>query len=920
MKSNIIKVFIVLIGLGVVGVAIIGLAIGYYSLTLPKISSLADYHPPIPSKILAKDGTVLTEIGIHNRVIAKFEEIPKRIVDAFLSAEDSSFFEHTGVDYLGVLRALYANIKAGKVVQGGSTITQQVAKSLLLTSERSISRKIKDFLLAQKIEKKFSKEDILFLYLNQVYLGGGYYGVKSAFRGYFRKELSEASVAESAMIAGLLVAPGRYSPYRNPLYAKRRQAYVLKRMFETGKISESEYKLALQEKIKYFTREGSVFKAPYFTEWIRQKVVDIVGEDNFKENGFIVQTTLDWDLQNRAEIAIAQGVKEIDKRQGFKGPLQHLETDEEIEKFIIEYRKNLLEEKSEYFILDGDSKKQYEFEYNEEEYLKVKNDYFSSIEKINSNDFEWNSNDPMLDLLEVGKDYKAVVIKVHDSSRMVYVNLAGVHGMIPYEQFRWAHERVLDSEKNFWSYVVRPSQILKRGDIVYVQIEKKSESLSFRLYKDFKDPFFNRNKNRKELLEKLKTEKMPLLRLEQQSDVQAALFSIDPLNGEIISFVGGADFNNSKFIRTIQSNRQPGSAFKPFIYAAGLEKGFTPASIILDSPEALSGVDESLNWKPRNYDGEFKGPMTYRNALEQSRNVPAIKLSEKIGLSNIKKFVDRIGLNVELGEDLTSALGSFGVNLKELVSAYAIFPNGGRKVKVKFIKSIIDRFGTTYPTEVNELDEKLKTEEKGAPLLKAAENEEIEKKEILPEEPIKSNPYLDSLGGDQVYDKRLAYIMTNLLRGVVLHGTAKNAKEVSTFLGGKTGTTNSFVDAWFVGFTSNIVAGVWTGFDDNQTLGYAESGSRAALPIWKDYMSEVVRKYGESEFVIPEGVTNILIDKETGKLANDQTKTTFMETFVSGTGPVEETDEIINNQLDANGDENIKDGDKTIWYDDIYNE
>ena len=332
--NSLVKKILIALTVGTISMGILTFSvIAYFSFSLPQISSLKDYRPSIPSQILAKDGTVLAEIGKEKRSITQVEEIPKRIINAFLSAEDDNFYEHTGVDYFGVLRAAIANLRAGKVVQGGSTITQQVAKSLLLSSERSISRKIKDFLLARKIEKKLSKQEILFLYLNQVYLGGGYYGIKAAIKGYYEKELTEASIAETAMIAGLLVAPGKYSPYVNPKYAKKRQRYVLGRMFATNKITEKEYQDALSEKIKFRARKSNHFKAGHFTDWVRQRVIGLVGKEKFLNGGFKVLTTLDWDLQQVAEKEVLKGAKQIDKRQGFKGPIGFVEPEKHLEIF-----------------------------------------------------------------------------------------------------------------------------------------------------------------------------------------------------------------------------------------------------------------------------------------------------------------------------------------------------------------------------------------------------------------------------------------------------------------------------------------------------------------------------------------------------------------------------------------------------------
>jgi penicillin-binding protein 1A len=348
MRSLVIKIIVALVTLGVLGGLVAGLAFTYFNLDLPKIEKLQDYKPNLASQIISKDGVVLAEIGTEKREIVDIKNVPTRVLDAFLSAEDDKFFEHKGVDYLGLARAMFANFKAGRVVQGGSTITQQVAKSLLLTSERSVTRKLKDFILAKRIEEKLTKQEILYLYLNQVYLGNGYYGVKAAARGYYNKDLKDMTVAESAMLAGLLVAPGKYSPYVNPLPARKRQHYVLERMYKLKKITKDEYEKALKEVTVYYLHEDDL-KAGYFTEWVRQKVVEVVGEDAFLINGFKIKTTLDWSLQKVAEEQLIKGVKEIDKRQGYKGPIGHIDN---ISKFEEDSLKKILKARSKFFVIN----------------------------------------------------------------------------------------------------------------------------------------------------------------------------------------------------------------------------------------------------------------------------------------------------------------------------------------------------------------------------------------------------------------------------------------------------------------------------------------------------------------------------------------------------------------------------------------
>lgn len=898
--KKLLKFIFALFALGFLGgLFVLGIII-YISFDLPQINSLSDYNPPIPSYIYSKDGEVLLELAKEKREIAQFDEIPPRVVNSFLAAEDDNFYNHSGVDYLGIVRAMLINLKAGRIVQGASTITQQVAKSLLLSSERTYSRKIKDLLLAKKIEERFSKKDILFLYLNQVYLGGGYYGVKAAFKGYFGKELSEATIAESALIAGLLVAPGKYSPYVNPQYAKKRQRYVLGRLYKTGKISQSDYEMALKENIRMKNRVPNEFRAGYFTDWIRQRLIEKLGKENLMSNGFEIVTTLDWSLQKKAEEEVLKGVREIDKRQGYKGPIAQLETPEQKIDFLKKQREEIYHSKSNFFTFYADGTTRKEYEYEEDDFEKIMEQEKARIEEIKPRYRKYfnlgnNKEDKVLDLIDLGKNYEAIVTAVSDSQRMIYVQLAGgVKAMIPYEHFRWAHPREISEERHFWSYLVRPSQMFKNGDVILIKLIGKPQSAWRHIYATFKQ----KTKDKK-LIKLISSEEFFLAELDQEPEAQGALLSISPQTGEIVAMVGGSDFSKSQFNRVVQSNRQPGSAFKPIIFAVGLENGYTPASMLLDSPSALGGVDDSLSWKPRNYDGKFKGEMTYRRALEVSRNIPTIRLTQDIGVKRITDFVGRLKVDVSLPQDLSVSLGSFGINLLDLVKTYSIFPNGGRLVKLKSIISIKDRFQKVY--HLDESEEFAANEEENKkdlprlePLKEKRENEEIAQKDEAEEDKEneedkeKQNPFLVNLNDEQVYDPRLAYIMSNLLKGVIQNGTGRSAKNISSFIGGKTGTTNNYVDAWFLGFSSKLVTGVWTGFDNNQTLGWGETGAKSALPIWKAFMALGLKRYGEFDFPIPSGILNVAIDKKTGKPVKSMGSGIIMEAFVEGTEPGKE--------------------------------
>ncbi len=875
--KRLIKTLAVLAVMGILGIAgLLGLFF-YISHDLPQINSLKDYNPPMNSRILSRDNEILLEIGTETREVVPFDKIPKKVVDAFLAAEDDNFYNHEGIDYYGIIRAFIVNLKEGRLVQGGSTITQQVAKSFLLSKERTISRKVKDLLLARKIEEKFSKQEILFLYLNQVYLGGGYYGVKAAFKGYFDKNLENATPAECALVAGLLVAPGKYSPYVNPQYAKVRQNYVLKRMYETKKITQEEYQAAIKEDIKMRIRVANEIKGGHFTDWIRQEVMKSVGTDEFLTNGFTVVTTLDLGLQKKAEKAVNERVKELDKRQGFKGPVRNLNSDQEITQFITEQRKKILKEQSSYFMFSTDGKNIYE--YHEDENALSKNLSYFEDEKSKLNErFKGvveignPQNDPFVSFLQINSSYPAVVLSVDDAKRTVLAEIAGSRVIIPEGGFEWAHERKFSENPIYFPIPKTPSKILKRGDVILVSIQKKlvpsDQLIHADFFKKYKDPALKTLLNKQKFFEGA---------LDQEPEVEGALIALNSNNGEIVTMVGGVDFKKSQFNRAIQSSRQPGSSFKPFIYAASLENGYNPSSILMDTPQALGGVDDSLSWKPRNYDGDFKGPMTFRNALEVSRNIPTVRLVQDLGVEKIHQFVNRIHMQTELPKDMSLSLGSFGISLAELTKAYAIFPNGGRAIRLHHITSIKDRYGKSYTIPAADQAWPMQN-------LEAAPKDEA----VNESQGMKSNgnPFQINLNPTQVLDTRIAYIMTNLLRGVTTFGTASAAgKALGSNIGGKTGTTNNYVDALFVGFSANLVVGAWSGFDDNRPLGYGETGGKSALPIWIDYMGAASSKFGFADFKVPEGIVTMMVNKETGKPLAPGASDGFLESFVEGFDP-----------------------------------
>lgn len=860
MKGLIIKIIIAILGVSLMAGVTAAVAFTYFNLDLPKIDKLQDYKPNLASQIYSKDGVLLAELGLEKRDIVEMKDVPARVIDAFLSAEDDKFFEHKGVDYFGLTRAMLANFKAGRVVQGGSTITQQVAKSLLLSSERSITRKLKDFILAQRIEEKLTKKEILYLYLNQVYLGGGYYGVKAAARGYYNKDLNDMSVAEAAMLAGLLVAPGKYSPYVNPQAAKKRQHYVLERMYKLKKISKSQYENALAEKTVYRIREDEL-RAPYFTEWVRQKVVEAVGEKSFLIDGYKIKTTLDWELQKVAEEQIKKGIKEIDKRQGYKGPFARI-TPEEFDRFELESRKNIYKARSSFFVINDKNEKVYEYNFDEEKFNEQQESLNRLVTKSGDPGFipGLAENDDIINILKENTQYEAVVTKVDDETRLVFVSLGGSSGVIPFEYFKWAHKRSISENTAYYQEVSKPSTILRTGDLIHVQMVKKTVQLA-----PYLSPAGSTALARQKAGGLFRSQKYILCQLDQVAEVQGAMIALDVNNGDILSYVGGSDYRTSKFNRVVQAKRQPGSAFKPILFSAALENGYTPSTIIMDTPEAMPGFDSASSWKPKNYDGEYRGPVTMRVSLEQSRNIPTIKIADKVGVGNILRFAERIGFNARLDDNLSIALGTFGVTPRDMATTYAIFANGGRFITPHAITSVVDRDGKKY--QINELDRDMK--------IPGTVDKETEPDQEA------TNPFLRSLGGKQVYDSRLAYVMTSMMKGVITSGTATAARELGPNIAGKTGTTNDYVDAWFVGYSPNVVASVWTGFDDNKTLGYGETGGRSPLTIWREYMRATFKKFGDDPFPVPEGISQVWVDKQTGRPASPNAPGAIVESFAT---------------------------------------
>jgi len=732
----------------------------YFAADLPKIQSLEDYRPSVITTVYSQDNKKIAEFYKQRRMVLELSQMPKILIDAFIAAEDARFYEHEGIDFHSIFRAFFKNLEAGRIVQGGSTITQQVTKSFFLTPERSYSRKIKEAILAYRIDKQFSKEQILYLYLNQIYLGHGAYGVEAAAQNYFRKKAKDMNIAECAMLAGLPQAPSRYSPYRHPELAKQRQIYVLNRMRQEGMISRMEFDWAIKQKLDIKPRKNWFNEnVPYFTEHIRRFLVENYGEEKVQTGGLKVYTTVDTAMQKMARNAVQKGLYALDKRQGYRGAIKHLEP-ENMESFSQQLQSEIAETP-----------------------------------------------------LQPGRRVKAVVIEVDNAKDTAMVRIGTERGELRLADMKWA--RPQDAEKQHVR-IDDPGDVLSVGDVILVRIKEAK-----------------------------KDERVRPVALEQTPEVQAALLCIETGTGDVKTMIGGRDFSDSQFNRVTQSRRQPGSAFKPIIYAAALDKGYTPATVVFDSPIVFRDIKQDFTWKPKNYDETFHGPTLFRTGLIKSRNIITVKILRDIGIDYIIEYARNLGITSKLDRDLSLALGSSGMSLFELLRAYSVFANQGSLIEPEFITRIEDRDGNV----------------------------------IFETEPEKK----------QVIDESTAYIITHMLKEVVRSGTGWRIKALNRPVAGKTGTTNNLYDAWFVGYTPRYVTGVWVGFDKEQSLGKNETGSRAASPIWLDFMKQALSGKSEKVFPVPEDVVFTKIDLETGLLPIPESEHTVYECFKEGSAPKEKT-------------------------------
>ena len=754
----------------------------YYSHHLPDFNPLKERPLNAFSIVYSEEDEVVGKFLMENRIPITYDRIPKPLVNAFIAAEDSEFFRHKGIDFRGITRAMVKNLMAGRIVQGGSTITQQVTKIFFLTPKRSFLRKLKEVAYAFGLERSMSKEEILSLYLNNIYLGNGAYGVEAAADSYFNKRTEQLNLAEMAMMAGLVKAPSRYSPINNLKRAKERQAYVLTRMADLGFISQEDKEKALQASLRIQSRESAYFsKAPYFTEFIRHQVERKYGKETLYQEGLRIYTTLDLSLQREAQKDVEIGLRDLDKRQGFRGPIRML---------------------------------------SQKEVKELPNKKKGTSPSLIQNNI-----------------YEGVILSKEDSKKYYTVWVEGRKGILPYSEMSWALQVKPTSTTEKPKKVKSPADLLNPGDVVYVRVKGLPRK-----------------------------DQPPTLSLDQEPLIQGALLCLDPKTGYVKAMVGGRDFSESQFNRAIHSRRQPGSAFKPIIYAAALEKGYNPSTIIMDSPVEYENYDEGTYWAPKNYDKHFMGPITFRNALAHSRNVVTVKILEDIGLGYVLKFIKRLGIESAIKRDLSVALGTSGVSMLELAQAFGVFANGGERVKPILIKKIVTLKGEVL--------------EENYPYVELEEMEEEEENSEL-------SPLV---AREHVISPQNAFIMTHLLEGVVQHGTGQRAKVLDRPIAGKTGTSSDYTDAWFIGYTPSLLTAVWVGFDEKASLGKDETGSRAALPIWIAFMSRALEDSDVENFEPPPGIVMRRVNLETGLLTNEDSKETILEAFIEGTLPGEKED------------------------------
>lgn len=772
------------------------LVFNYYSKDLPDYSQLEKYDPPTITRLYAGDGRLLAEYATEKRVFVPLAAIPKRVIQAFLSAEDKNFYEHEGVDFTGLIRAVRDNIinyGHGKSMVGGSTITQQVVKNFLLSNEKSFERKIKEAILATRISHVYSKDKILELYLNEIYLGLSSYGVAAAAQNYFNKPLDQLTVEEAALLAAEPKGPSLYDPNKYYAATKERRDWVIDRMYDAGHITAEEQAQAKATPITLRKRDAAdVARADFFAEEVRRNLKEMYGSNVLYEGGLVVKTTLNPDLQKFADAALRKALVDYDRRRGYRGPMAHL---------------------ANFGVRQDDWKEQ--------------------LTKL-SRDHSYHIFDGQHLALVTQLDEKKATIQFEDGSQ----------GSIPQAMLKWTRRVIADGKLG--PEIKKPGDIMKIGDVLLVGPLTEEQK---KLVAD--------------------ADEKTTWDLEQIPEVNGAMVVLDPHTGRVLAMSGGYAFGGTEFNRATQAKRQPGSAFKPFVYLTALENGFTPSTILMDSPVEMSVGAGMPNWKPTNYHDDYLGPITMRVGLEKSRNTVTVRMTQVFGIDKVIATAKRCGIYDNVPRNFSMVLGSAETTLMRLTNAYGILDNGGKRIKPSLIERIDDRHGATIFRRDTRAC-------KGC-ILSTSDGIDLDARPPLPDD-----------DREQIIDPRLDYQMVSMLNGVTIRGTAARANaELHRTLAGKTGTTNDSNDTWFIGFSPDLVAGVFVGYDKPRTMGKKETGASVALPAFIDFMKNALKDEPNKPFRIPRGIQLVKVNLHTGQPATgtEEDPRVIDEAFITG-GPI----------------------------------
>lgn len=774
MLKKLLKIFTLLFILGALTITLAAAATWWYlEPGLPEIDVLKDVRFQVPLRVYTEDGLLLAEYGEKRRIPVTYDEIPEQMVHAILASEDDRFFEHPGVDWQGIARAAYVLLKTGQKGQGGSTITMQVARNFFLSFEKTYLRKLNEIILSFKIEQELSKQEILSLYLNKIYLGQRAYGIGAAAVIYYDRPLAELNLPQIAMLAGLPKAPSAYNPITDPVKGVQRRNYVLRRMLELNYINAEEYKEATNADVSARLHKQNIdIDVPYIGEMVRAHMYETYGEEAYTD-GYSVYTTINSRLQRSAQRAVRDNLLSYTERHGYKGALSHIE--------------------------------------------------------ITANDSFEKWDDALSEHQQVAGLRPALITQINKDSITAYQAGMGKFE-ISREDLLWARKYINENRRG--PELKEITDAFATGDIVYVTLTEEG-----------------------------------IWHLTQLPDAEGALVSLNPDTGAIIALSGGFDFNKSKFNRAVQARRQPGSNFKPFVYSAALDAGFTAASMINDAPVVFDDPGLEASWRPENYSGKFYGPTRLRKGLIHSRNLISIRLLREVGIHNALKYIKRFGFDTSrFPTDLSLALGSVSLSPLEVVSGYAVFANGGFKVTPYFISRILDSRHNLIFEEIPETACLI------CETLTDQNLEDPKNAELLTSLPQKKAPRVITPQND--------WIMTSMLKDVIKHGTGRRALKLGRGdLAGKTGTTNDQKDAWFSGFNSSVVTSAWVGFDDLKPLGVRDTGGRAALPMWISYMKDALEGVAEKVLPVPENIITIRIDPDTGKRVSANFPGAIFETF-----------------------------------------